>query len=139
MEAADLQRVGEVYCMPGPLDVEDAVALVVGRHVVDGSEVEEVLNVAAQPLDVGVGQAERCLVEVTYDRMDAPRASPSFDEGVQALSRRLSDKDVDVALALQQLLDQVAADEAGRAGHEVGHGCPPPHGCPDCLSAEWRG
>ena len=46
---------------------------------------------------------------------------PALDQSVEALGRPLAHQHVDRAVALEQLLDEVAADEAGGAGHEVGH------------------
>ena len=54
-------------------------------------------------------------------RLDAARAAPQpLDQRLELLARALAHEHVDVALAVEQPLDQVAADEAGRAGDEIG-------------------
>ena len=44
VKATDLERVGKLDCVPRALDVRDPVGLVVGGHVVDRREVEEVVD-----------------------------------------------------------------------------------------------
>jgi hypothetical protein len=84
VQVPGLQRVREVDGVLGALDVELPVALVVGRHVVDGGEVEEVLDVALQALDVVVGDPEPGLGEVADDRLDPVPAAPALDQLVEA-------------------------------------------------------
>ena len=115
VQVADLQRVGQVDGVLGPLDVEPLVGLVVGGHVVDGREVEEVVDVAGQSLDVLVGHAEPFLAQVTDHRPDAVGAAPALDELVEATAGPLPDQYGDLALSLEQSLDQEAADESRRA------------------------
>ena len=68
-------------------------------------------------LDVVVGDAEARLGEVADDRLDAVLRlrAPALDQLVELVRRALADEHVDVAVALEQLLDEVAADEPGRA------------------------
>ena len=47
-------------------------------------------------------------------------AAPALDQLVELLARALAYEHVDVALALEQPLDEVAADEASGARDEVG-------------------
>ncbi len=70
---------------------------------------------------VAVVHAEQRLREIADDRLDARLrlGAPALDQLVQAVHRALAHEHVDVALALEQLLDEVAADEPGRAGDEV--------------------
>ena len=52
-----------------------------------------------------------------------PAGVPPPDQRLHPRQRPLADQDEDVALAVvEQLLDEVAADEPGRAGDEVRHG-----------------
>ena len=120
MQDAGLERVGERDRVARAGDVGALVALVVGGHVVDRGEVEEVVDLAAVLVDPGLVDAEALLREVADDRRDALAALPALDQLRQALLRALAHEHVDVALAVaQQLLDEVAADEAGGAGDEV--------------------
>jgi hypothetical protein len=82
--------------------------------------VEEVLD-AGERLAVLLGDAEQRLREVAGDGLDTVAGAPALDQRVQPLARALADEHVDLSLALEELLDQIAADEAGRARHEVAH------------------
>ena len=76
----------------------------------------------AQALDVFVGDAEARLGEVADDADDALVVdAPAVAKLLEPALRALADEDVDRALALEQLLDEVATDEAGGAGDEVAH------------------
>ena len=69
-----------------------------------------------------VVEPELRLREVADHRLDPLRPRPSRSmQPLELLRRALADEDVDVALALEQPLDEVAADEARGAGDEVGH------------------
>ena len=104
-----------------PADVGALVVLVVGRHVIDGGEVEEVVDVAAVLVDPALLDAEALLREVADDGRDALAALPGLGQLRQALLRALAHEHEDLALAVaQQLLHEMAADEAGGAGDEVG-------------------
>ena len=117
-----LDRLGELDHVAGALDVGDPLGLGVGGHVVDRREVEEVVDVAVQALEVLVGDAEPRLGEVADDADDAVLVdAPAVAQLLEAPLGALADEHVDRPLALEQLLDQVAADEAGRAGDEVAH------------------
>ena len=64
--------------------------------------------------------AEPRLAEVADHRLDPVGLSPPFDQLVELLARALAYEHVDVALALEQPLDEVTPDEAGGARDEVG-------------------
>ena len=122
VEAAHLQRLGELGGVAGPADVHRLVGRVVGGHVVDRREVEEVLDRAAVLGDPGGVDTEPVLGQVAHDRGDAVGA-PASDEGVHPMSAALADEDEDLALAVvEQLGHEEPPDEACGAGHEVGHG-----------------
>ncbi len=116
VEAADLVRVCELDDVAGPLDVRAARALLVGLHVVDGGEVEEVVDALVEALD-----AEAVLGQVADHRHDALLRAEPLGERVEAPARPLADERVNRArpVASEQLLGEVPADEAGRAGDEV--------------------
>ncbi len=131
VEAAGLDRARQLDRVPGALDVGDLLRFGAGGDVVDRRQVEEVVDLAAHRHQVLLGDAEAGLGEIARDRDDArPVGSPAGPQLLQPPPRAGSDKRVDRPLALQQSLDQVAADEAGCAGDEVAH-ChqpnPPPH------------
>ena len=122
VEAARLDRAGQFDRVSGSLDVGDLLGLGAGRHVVDRRQVEEVIDVAAQRQQVLLGDAETGLGEVAGDRHDPrPVGPPGGPQLLQAPARAGPDQRVDRALALQEPRDEVAADEAGRAGDEVVH------------------
>ena len=126
VEALRVELLGELHRLPGSLDVRDALALGVGGHVVDRRQVEEVVDLAPQLLDL-VLAAELLLGEVA-DHRDDPvlRSAPAAPELLEPPARPLAHQHVDRALPLEQLLDQVASDEAGRPGDEVAHLIPSP-------------
>src|SRR5206468_1068121 len=95
-----------------------------GGHVVHRREVEEVVDPLALELgDLLVADAELGLREIAEHGLDTALGlgSPALDELLEPLRRALAHEHVDVAIALEQLLDEVTADEARRAGDEVGH------------------
>ena len=99
-----------------------------GIEVVDRAEVVEVLDLALEPREIGLRQAEPGLAEVALDRHHPPDAflAPEGSQVVQLADGSRSNEHVDGAFAaLQQGLDEKTADEAGRASHEVGHGALP--------------
>ena len=80
------------------------------------------IDFAAEPLDVGVGDPEAALREVADDPDDALLVDPpAVAELGQPPLRALADEHVDRPLALEQQLDEVTADEARCAGDEVRH------------------
>ena len=69
---------------------------------------------------VAVVDAEQRLGQVARDRHGCGRSAPSRStSAVELVGGALAHEHVDVALALEQALEQVAADEAGRPRHEV--------------------
>ena len=122
VDAARLDGLGELDHVPGALDVRDPLRLGVGVHVVDGGEMEEVIDVPRQLLDVLLGDAEPTLREVADDPDDPLLVdAPAVAELGEAALRPLADEHVDRPLALEQQLDEVTADESGRAGDEIAH------------------
>ena len=122
VDAPGLDRVGELDHVAGALDVRDPLALRARLHVVDRREVEEVVDVALEPGEILVGDAEARLGEIADDAddalvVDAPAVAQLREPALGALA----DEHVDRPLPLEQELDEVAADETGRAGDEVAH------------------
>ncbi len=121
MNAAGLGRLGELDHVAGALDVGDSLRLGIGGHVVDGRQVEDVID-AVQPLDVLVGDPQPALGKVADDADDPVLVdTPAAAKLGQPPLRALADQDVDGAVAFEQPLDQESADEAGGAGYEVAH------------------
>ncbi len=124
VEAAHLQRLRELEGVPGAPDVQRLVGRVVGGHVVDRREMEEVVDAlpAAVLLDPVVGHAEPVRRQVA-DHGDDPVAAPGPDERLHPSHRRRTAEHEDRALAVvDELLHEVPADEPRGAGHEVRHG-----------------
>ena len=84
MEVPDLQLAREADGVAGAADVHRLVHLVGGGHVVDGREVEEVLDVALQALDVVVRDPESGFGQVADDRADPVPAAPALDQLIEA-------------------------------------------------------
>jgi hypothetical protein len=124
------QRVGKLDGVARAGDVEALVGLVGRGHVVDRGEVEEVLDLAAQRDDPLVVDPEARLREVADDGLDAlwRTPTPAVDQRAQAVLRPSADQHVDIAVALEQSFDEMTADEAGRARHEIRH-CSPLRYC----------
>ena len=85
VEAADLDRVGELDHVLRALDVRPLHGLLVGGHVVDGGEVEEVVDRLGEPLD-----AEPRLGQVAGHGDDAPSSAPSRWTSASILPREPS-------------------------------------------------
>ena len=127
VEVADLELAGQRDGVAGAADVHRLVHLVRGGHVVDRGQVEEVLDVTGVGGDPLVADPEVGLAEVTDDRSDPGTPGscclPLLDQRLEPVLRALTAEHEDLALAVvDQLLDEVAADETGGAGDEVGHG-----------------
>ena len=127
MEVLYPQRPREFHRMGGAADVHRHVKLRRGGHVVHGGQVKEVLD---RPLELGdllVLESEQELTQISDHRVDAPAhrclASrfPPLDRLVQASERVLAHEHVDLALALEQPLDESAADEARCSRYEIRH------------------
>ena len=122
VHAPGLDVLRELDHVAGSLDVGDVLARRVGGHVVDGREVEEMVDLAPQSLDVLVRDAQAGLREVADNAHDAVGVdSPAVAKLLEPALRPLADQHVDRALPLEQELHQVASDEAGCAGDEVAH------------------
>ena len=116
VEGADVDRAGELHDVACALHVGALHALLVRLHVVDRGEVEEVVDRLAEAVD-----SELLLGEVAGHRDDAIPGAEPLREVVQAAPRALAHERIDRALALEQELHEMAADEAGRARYEVAH------------------
>ena len=127
MEVAHLEPAGQRNGVARATDVHRLVHLVRGGHVVDRGQVEEVLDVTEVGGDPLVAEPEVGLTEVTDDRGDPGTpwvlCLPLLDQGLEPVLRARTAHHEDLALAVvDQLLDEVAADETGGSGDEVGHG-----------------
>ena len=129
VEALGLHLLGQLDGMFRPADVRGFVGFGVCRQVVDGGQVEEMPHLAVELLDVGLSDAQRRLGKVSGYRHQAPLViRPALrDKVVELLLRASPDQNIDRPLALDQLVDQVAADKSGSPGHEIAH-CGTPSG-----------
>src|SRR5205823_2953095 len=115
------ELVGEVDRVLRALDVRPAVCLLVGRHVVDGSQMKEVID-AGERLLVLVRDTQKGRRQIAHDGNDPPRRYfPRRDQLFELRPRAFTDHHIDSALMLQKPLDQMTADEPGRSGDEVPH------------------
>ena len=120
MEAPDVDRVGELDHVTGALHVRPRHGLVVCLHVVDGGEVEEVVDLLVEVLD------PEALFREIADDGDEPVASPQaladlLEPPARALAHQRVDRGV---VAREQLLDEMAPDEARGTRNEVVHFLP---------------
>jgi hypothetical protein len=123
VEAAGAQRGRESQRLAGAADVETLVALRLGRQVVERRQVEDVFDPAGVFGDPVVVDAEPWAGQVADDGNDPSVVAPAPAQQVESVQRAGPDAHEDVTgPALEQLLDQVPPDEAGRAGDEVRHG-----------------
>ncbi len=122
VKAARVERPGQLQRVPRPLDVGELLGLGVGGDVVDRRQMEEVVDLAPHLDHVLLGHRETGLAEVAGDRDDASAVgAPGGAQLLQPAARPGPDQGVDRALALQQPVDQVAADETSGAGDEIAH------------------
>ena len=117
MKAARLDRPRQLHRVPRALDVGQLLDLGVGGHVVDRRQVEEVVDLAPHRHQVLLGDAQTRLGEVAGDRDDPrPVGPPAGAQLLKAAPGARPDEREDRPLALQQPLDEVAADEPRRPG-----------------------
>ena len=125
VEAPDVVSVRELDDVLRAVDVRALGGLLVGLDVVDGGEVEEVVDRLLEAPD-----PERRPRQVARDRLDAAlRGAQPLQERVELAPRPFADEHVDRALALEQLGQKMPSDEARRAGDEVVQGPSTPPVC----------
>jgi hypothetical protein len=114
VEAPHAEVVGEVDDVLRAVDVDGRVVLLGRRDVVDGAQVEQVVD-ALEALPGLLGEPQPRLREIPEHRLDAVGVMPA----VELAGRLLAHEHMDVALPLEQALDEMATDEARRAGDEI--------------------
>ena len=124
LEAAGADRIGQRDRIPRAVDVGGDLFFGAGLEVVDGGEMEEMLDLAVQRFLVGLGHAQQRTRQIAHDRdrarvVDTPVSVERLDLFGRAFFAH--QKVDDGATALEQFLDQTLADESGRAGDEVSH------------------
>ena len=122
VEAAGLHRVRELQRVIGSDDVRE-ILLFAGRlQVVNRRQVEQVVDLAREPAQVRFRHAQVGFREIAADRPAAARArAPEFAECFEFLHRLRPHEHEHSLATREQALDEVAADEAGRARDEVRH------------------
>ncbi len=128
VQALGVDRARQLDGVRGAADVDRRVALGGGRHVIDGRQVEEMVDLAAQLRDALLLDAQQRAAQIADHRLDALRRrgpgddAPARDQVVEPRGRAVAHEHVHLALAqLEQLLHQTATDEARRSCHEVRH------------------
>ena len=115
VEAADVDRVRELDDVARALDVRAHHRVLVGGHVVHRGEVEEVVDLLVEGVD-----AELLLRQVARHGDEAVARAERLAQVVEPAARSLAYQREHLrVVALEQLLDEVTADEAGGAGDEV--------------------
>jgi len=122
LETARVDRRGELDRVARSLDVGDLLILCGCGQVVDGGEMEEVVDLSLQLFQVGVRNAEILFREIALNRLhELLAAAPLLAQRIEFLLRSLANQNVDGLAALDEVGDEKTADEAGRAGDEVRH------------------
>src|SRR5664279_1242172 len=122
MEAADLQCLGELHRVSGAVDIGELLVLGAGVQVVDRGQMKHVLDLALELFSVGIAHAQVGLAKVAEQGDDLLFVCvPRDAQRIELLMRFLAHENVDGLAALEQILDQKAADEPSAAGDEVSH------------------
>jgi hypothetical protein len=122
VESARRDRLGKADRIARAVDVGELLVLRARGDVVNRGQVEEMVDLALEFPHVGGGYAEPGLSEVAKDadHLFLVRI-PMGAHRRELLLRALAHEDVDRLPALEQVRDEEAADESGRAADEVGH------------------
>jgi hypothetical protein len=122
VEAPGLHRLRELQRVIGADDVCEVLLLDACLQVVDRREMKQVIDLAGEPAQVRLRYAEIGLREVARNRDDAARArTPESAQSLELRSRLRPHEREDALPAREQALDEVAADESGRARDEIRH------------------
>lgn len=115
VKAARANLFGQRDGVTSTVDICLFVGFGIGLEVVDGSKMKEVTNPALQLVQVLVRYPERGFTEIPTDCNNAILViRPALrDKPVELGFGAASDQHMDLALALEQLIDQVTPDESG--------------------------
>ena len=135
VEAARSDRGRKVQRMLGAVDVGRALRIRARREVVDRGEMEEVPDLAVERAHLRRADTTLRRRHVAFDD-DDPLHVPAhlLRDRIELPARILAHQHVDRSLALEQVGDQVAAEETGGAGDEVAHA----HAPGDCRRTPRR-
>ena len=125
VQVTGIDRPGELDDRARALDVDGDLRFGIGREVVDGGEVIDVIDLALELLDGLGGNAELLRGQVAVHRDDALAAglfAPVLEQrGDLALAFGAQQEVDDGAAPGQQGLDETLADEARGSGDEIAH------------------
>ena len=125
VQAARVDVRGQLDDLPGALDVGQDAHLVVRGDVVEGGEVHDVIDFAAQVIAGVVGDPESVRGQVTAHQFDPAGVRPATHEVGQPVPGGIPDQEVYPIgwLVFEQQLGEVATDQPGRTSDEItGHG-----------------
>lgn len=115
----------EIERAAGAADVEVEVLLLTCRHVIESREVDHMVDGALQALDVDGRQSKAFGPQVAHHGMQTISAGQAIRDPLQSGKRaRPCDHVHRRVRPPQQPLEQVPAEKARAAGHEVGGHCP---------------
>ena len=123
VKAADSQRLRELDGIPRALDVGELLRLRARLEAVDRGEMKHVVDAAGHALQIRGRHPEARLRDIADDgNRPTGLDTPPREQGSDPLVRLLPDQKIhDVRLALEQLLREPRADEAGRTGQKITH------------------
>ncbi|HXJ37311.1 MAG TPA: hypothetical protein VMS22_25060 [Candidatus Eisenbacteria bacterium] len=121
VEAPGRDALGDLDRIAGPHDVHLVERSLARRHVVEAADVEEMRDTPAQIRELRASEAEARHDEVAHHRNDSLGTGvPTRELLFEAAERTRPHEDENLPRSpTKQLLDQMAADEAGAAGKEI--------------------
>jgi hypothetical protein len=122
MKTPGLDLAGQLQRIARAADVRLDLAFSIGGKIVDGRQVEEVLDLPGQCPPLSRADAEQGLRQVAADCVQ-PLAviSEAHAQFVELLLRPLAHQAIHLALAREQFEQQMAANEPCRPRHEIRH------------------
>ena len=109
-------RIGPYHCGAG-----EKLLVVAGPCVIETESLTR--SIAQQLADQTRDLPVQLVFKASFDKANRTSVDSYRGPGLEAGLRRGADKQCDLAVAVgEELLDEVAADETGGSGDEVGHG-----------------
>ena len=122
VKAASLECLGQGYGLRGPLYIALSLTFGIGLHVINGRQMEKMVDLAGVFLDPGGLNPKLGAAQVTFHRDDLLLIGPpEFAQSLDLRHRGGAHQQVDGGAAIQQLGNKESTNEAGSAGNEIIH------------------